>query len=82
MFTKAMGQMNIRRKCHRHSPLLLQTGACADPEAVRGPDEVGGFFSNTGPNPTENNKGTKPAFIVGLSSFKWRFAGGPTMARF
>ena len=26
------------------------------------------FFSNTGPDPLENDKATKPAFIVGLSS--------------
>ena len=27
-----------------------------------------GFFSNTGPDPLENHKVTKPAFIVRLSS--------------
>ena len=47
-----------------------------------------GFFSNTGPSLIKNHKATKPAFSVGPSSppseppFKWRFAGGPMMARF
>ena len=46
------------------------------------------FFSNTGPDPLENHKATKPAFIVGLSQpaseipFKCRYAGGRMMARF
>ena len=41
-----------------------------------------GFLSNTGPDPLENHKATKPAFNVGPSSpanetpFKWRFTGG------
>ena len=41
-----------------------------------------GFLSNTGPDPLKNHKATKPAFNVGPSLvFKWRFAGGPMMAR-
>ena len=40
------------------------------------------FLSNIGPDHLKNNKATKPAFNVGPSSFKWRFAGGPLMARF
>ena len=32
------------------------------------------FFSNTGPDPLENHKATEPAFIVGLSSARWRNA--------
>ena len=46
-----------------------------------------GFLSNTGPDPLENHKATKPVFIVGPTSatsetpFKWCFAGGPMMAR-
>ena len=41
-----------------------------------------GFLSNTGPDPLENHKTTKPAFNVWPSSaLKWRFAGGPMMAR-
>ena len=39
-----------------------------------------GFLSNTGPDPL-NHKAAKPTFTVG-PSFKWRFAGGPMMARF
>ena len=47
-----------------------------------------GFLSNNGPDLLNNHKATKPAFNVGSSSaasktpFKWRFAGGPMMARF
>ena len=67
---------------------------CADPEGGKGVRTSPGnhknigSFSNTGPDPLENDKTTKPAFIVGLSSvhwrnaIKWRFAGGPMMARF
>ena len=35
------------------------------------------FFSNTGTDPLENHKATKPLFNVGPS--KWRFVGGPMM---
>ena len=35
-------------------------------------------FSNTGPDPLENNNATKPAFY-GEMAFKWRFASGPIM---
>ena len=43
-----------------------------------------GLFSNTGPDPLENHKATKLALILALVGppFKWRFAGGPMMARF
>ena len=46
-----------------------------------------GFPSNTGLDPLKNHKATKPTFNVGPSSaaespLKWRFAGGPMMARF
>ena len=40
-----------------------------------------GFLKKTGPDPIENHKTTHPAFNVG-QSFKWRFAGGPLMAKF
>ena len=42
------------------------------------------FLSKTGPDPLKNHKATKPAFNVGPSlawRLKWRFAGGPMMAR-
>ena len=39
-----------------------------------------GFLSNTGTDPLKNHTATKPAFNVG-PPFKWRFAGGPMMAR-
>ena len=45
-------------------------------------------LSNTDPDPLKNHKATEPAFNVRPSSarqrkpFKWRFAGGPMMARF
>ena len=38
------------------------------------------YFSNTGPDPLENDKATKPAFIVRL--LQWHFADGPMMASF
>ena len=47
-----------------------------------------GSLSNTGPDSVENHKASKPAFNVELhrpaseTLFKWRFAGGPMMARF
>ena len=46
-----------------------------------------GFLCNTGPDPLKNHKATKPAFNLGHyrhaseTPFKWRFAGGPMMAR-
>ena len=39
------------------------------------------FHSNTGQDPLENLKATKPPFNVG-PPFKWRFAGGPMVVRF
>ena len=39
-----------------------------------------GLLSNTALDPLNNDKATKPVFNVG-PSFKWRFAGGPIMAR-
>ena len=47
-----------------------------------------GFLSKTGLYPLENRIATKPAFDVGhyrpasKMLFKWRFPGGPMMARF
>ena len=46
--------------------------SCADPER-RTPlnnHKAIGFFSNTGPDPLENNKATKPVFNVSLSGFR------------
>ena len=46
-----------------------------------------GFLRNTGQDSLKNHIATKPAFNVGPSSacqrntIKWRFAGGPMMAR-
>ena len=46
-----------------------------------------GFLSNPGPDPLKNHTATKPTFNVGHyrhtneTPFKWRFAGGPMMAR-
>ena len=37
-----------------------------------------GFLSNTGSDPLNNHKATKPAFNVGPSS-TWRSTGGPMM---
>ena len=45
---------------------------------------IGPFLSNTGPDPLENNKNTMHDSIqcwAIISPFKWRFAGGPMMAR-
>ena len=77
--------------------IVLLTYACADPERGRGRGDRPplknhkniGFFSNTGPDHLKNHKVTKPAFNNVPStvrqrnaiSFKWRFAGGPMMAR-
>ena len=76
------------------SCIIFVTGSTwANPEGgtgVRTPLENHkniGFLSNTCPNPLKNYKATTPAFNVGPSSharempFKWRFAGGPMMAR-
>ena len=48
-----------------------------------------GFLSNTGPDPLKNHKairGYHSMFgnhrLASETPFKWRFAGGPTMARF
>ena len=47
-----------------------------------------GFLSNTRLDLLKNHKAAKPEINVGPSSahsetpFKWRFAGGPMMARF
>ena len=47
-----------------------------------------GFLSNTVMDPLKNRQATRSEFIVRPSSgrqqtpFKWRFAGGPMMARF
>ena len=72
--------------------LRLSRISCADPEGgtgVRTPQKnhknIGFLFLSGTP---ENHKATKPAFNVGPSwhasemPFKWRFAGGPMMARF
>ena len=45
------------------------------------------FLSNTGQDPLKNHKAAKPDSISGRhlhaieTPFKWRFAGGPMMAR-
>ena len=68
---------------------------CADPERGGGgrgrtPLKITkniGFFSNTGPDPLKNHKAAKPAFNVGHyrsaseTSFQWRFADRPIIAR-
>ena len=48
-----------------------------------------GVLSNTGPDPLENYKATKPAVNVlghyrpvSKTPFKWHFAGGPMLTRF
>ena len=51
-----------------------------------------GFLGNTGPDPLENSKATKPAFNVGSSSarqridikmaFRWRANDGPLIVVF
>ena len=59
----------------------------ADPEGPPENHKNIGILSNTVPDPLKNHKATKPAFNVGQSSacqrnaIKWRFAGGPMMAR-
>ena len=78
-------------KC-RHSPV-----PCTDPEGGQGvwtpPPPLKNhknieFLSNTGPDPLQISKTTKPAFNVGSSSARQRnailrrFAGGLMMARF
>ena len=46
-----------------------------------------GFLNNTGPDPLKNHKATKPDSILGHhwpaseTTFKWRFTGGPMLAR-
>ena len=46
-----------------------------------------GDLSHSGPDPLKNHEATEPAFNVGplqhasKMPFKWRFAGGPMMAR-
>ena len=77
--------------------LLLLIGgfsACADPEGgTGGPDPLENhknhdrFFSNTGPDPLKIVKLPSQLSILGnnrhasKTPFKWRFAGGPKMAR-
>ena len=74
--------------------IKYSVSACADPEGgygVRTPslknDKNIGFLSNIGPDPLKNHKATKPAFNLdhhrhaSETPFKWRFAGGPMMAR-
>ena len=46
-----------------------------------------GLLSNTGPDPLQNRKATRPEFNVRPSSgsetpFKWPFAGGPLLVVF
>ena len=66
---------------------------CADPEWVQGvrtpPWKIKKLQDSlTIPDPIENHKATKPAFNVGPSwahkrqPCKWRYAGGPMIARF
>ena len=46
-----------------------------------------GVLSNSGPDPLKNHKATEPESMLGHHQhasempFKWRFAGGPMMAR-
>ena len=68
---------------------------CADPEGLKGsPDSPKNHknrvsLSNTGPDPLKNHKATKPVFYSMMghhghaseTSFKWRYAGKPIMAR-
>ena len=67
--------------------------ACADPEGgTGGPDPLKnhkniGFLRNSGPDPLKNYEATTPDLKLGHhqnaseTPFKWRFAGGPMMAR-
>ena len=66
---------------------------CADPEVGTGvPDPPGkhkniGFLGNTGPDPLKITKLSSQHLMSGHhrhtseTPFKWRFAGGPVMAR-
>ena len=54
-----------------------------DPTSLKSHKHIG-FLSNTGPDPLENHKATKPAFNVRPSSArqrnaKWRLVGEPMM---
>ena len=76
----------------------MDKDACVNPEAeggqgVRTPPPPGksqtiGFLINTGPDLMEYYKATKPDSMLGHHRpasempFKWRFAGGPMMARY
>ena len=66
---------------------MYTLNACADPEGGgggAGGHKFIGLPSNTGPDPLKNHK----AIMLGHhghaseTPFKWRFAGGQTMARF
>ena len=61
--------------------MLDELESCADPEGGTGGSGPPlknhkniGFLSNTGSDPLENHKATKPAFIVGPSSARHRNA--------
>ena len=41
-----------------------------------------GFLRNTGPDPLTIDKATKPAFIVGPSSLRWRADDDPLLVLF
>ena len=74
---------------------LLNAASCVDPEGGGGaggldPPEKSqniGFLSNTGPDPLKITKLSFQHSMLGHhqhaseTPFKWRFAGGPNMAR-
>ena len=61
-------------------------GGAGDPDLQKNHKNIG-FLRNTGPDPLKNHKATEPDSILGRhrhaseTPFKWRFAGGPIMAR-
>ena len=75
---KNYGRYN-KQWIHNHR---TDSWVCVCMRGSRGGGEGPMLYSNTGPNPVENHKSTKPAFNVVGPSFKWRFAGVPMMARF
>ena len=56
---------------HVHARILRGRGP--DPPPLENYNIIG-FFSNTGPDPLENHKATKPEFIVGPLSTRQRNA--------
>ena len=72
----------------RYRATKAQAIPCADPEVGGrglGPplkSQIYRVLSNTDPDSLKNHKSLKPALNVEQSIAKWRFTGGPTMARF